>query len=93
VLSNVLLVVREIGTEKIMTRSAQIGLAAALLLLGNVCDGPKWSPHWRIPSSAVEPESLWPVRLLPSLLRLLSALPGCGWLLGLLPHFLSGAGQ
>jgi hypothetical protein len=34
VLSNVLLVVREIGTEKIMTRSAQIGLAAALLLLG-----------------------------------------------------------
>ena len=33
-LSNVLLVVREIGTEKIMTRSAQIGLAAALLLGG-----------------------------------------------------------
>jgi hypothetical protein len=34
VLSNVLPVVREIGTEKIMTRSAQIGLAAALLLGG-----------------------------------------------------------
>src|SRR5215831_9046623 len=53
----------------------------------------KWSANWRISASAVEPESLWPLRLpasplclLSSLLRLLSCLSHRGWLLGLLSH-------
>jgi len=49
---------------------------------GHDCHGSKWSAHWRIPTSAVEPKSLWPLRLPSSLLRppssllrLLSSLP------------------
>src|SRR5262249_6494183 len=60
--------------------------------------GSKWSANWRISGRAVEPESLWTLRLpasplclLSSLLRLLSCLPHRGWLLGLLPHCLAGA--
>jgi hypothetical protein len=36
----------------------------------------------------MEPQFLWPLRLLPlsSLLRLLSCLPHRAWLLGLLPN-------
>src|SRR5215472_15737955 len=55
--------------------------------------GSKWSAHWRISASAVEPEFLWPLRLpasslclLSSLLRLLSCLSHRRGLLGLLPH-------
>src|SRR5262249_30405634 len=57
--------------------------------------GSKWSAHWWISSSAVEPEFLWPLRLpassslLSSLLRLLSCLSCLSHrrgLLGLLPH-------
>jgi hypothetical protein len=48
--------------------------------------GSKWSAHWRISTSSVEPEFLWPLRLPSSLLRLLSCLPHRGWLLGLLSH-------
>src|SRR5215472_3765224 len=54
------------------------------------CHGSKWSAHWRISASAVEPESLWPLLRLPasplcllsSLLRLLPCLPHRGWLTG-----------
>src|SRR5262249_56067777 len=67
--------------------------------------GSKWPSHWRLSTSAVEPKSLWPLRLsssllrllsqllrlLSQLLRLLSQLPHRGWLLGLLPHRLAGA--
>jgi len=31
-----------------------------------VCHGSKWSSHWRISTSAVEPQSLWLLRLLSS---------------------------
>ena len=43
--------------------------------------GSKWSAHWRISTSSVEPEFLWPLRpplwplRLPSLLRLILAIP------------------
>src|ERR1700758_602968 len=61
----------------------------------NDSDGSKWSAHWRLSTSAVEPESLWLLRLpssplwLPSsLLRLLSSLPPSSALVSLLKETL-----
>jgi hypothetical protein len=54
--------------DKISTYRPSGGLVAGR---SYVCHGSKWSTHWRISTSAVEPQSLWLLRL-PSSLRLLS---------------------
>src|SRR6516165_11018637 len=92
--SDVLLVGRGIGMEKNHDENGT-DRPCRRLTVGRSHDshGSKWSGNWRISTSAVEPEFLWPLRipasplcLLSSLLRLLSCLPRRGWLLGLLPH-------
>jgi hypothetical protein len=78
---------RQIGLEKIhdkiSTDRSNGGLVGGR---SHDSHGSKWSAHWRISTSSVEPEFLWPLRLPSSLLRLLSCLPHRGWLLGLLSH-------
>lgn len=52
--------------DKISTNRSSGGLVAGR---SYVCHGSKWSSHWRISTSAVEPQSLWLLWLLsPSLL-------------------------
>jgi len=91
-LSDVLPVVRETGTEEdhdeISADRSSGGVVGGRSHDGH---GSKWPSHWRISTSAVEPKSLWPLRLPSSLLRppssllrLLSSLPPSSALVSLL---------
>src|SRR5262249_43357118 len=77
----------QIGMEKMMQRTARIGLPAALFLGGaTIAMAQNGPPPRGYPPAPWEPEFLWPLRLSSSLQRLLSCLPHRGGLLGLLSH-------